>query len=62
MLNSEHKNTAFMKTLVYKYCQPGDHVYDPFSGSYATACALMLHYYISVAFMDIGMVISPSMQ
>lgn len=46
MLRSEQKRLRLMKTLVGKYSQPGDVVYDPLAGAYTTARAclsLLLH-------------------
>lgn len=42
MLRSEQKSVAVMKTLVDKYYQPGDIVYDPFVGSYEIGDACLL--------------------
>ena len=41
MLRPEQKSVALLKTIISKYSQPGDIVFDPFAGSYSTGRSCM---------------------
>ena len=41
MLRPEQKSMALLQQIISKYTQPGDIVFDPFAGSYATGRACM---------------------
>ena len=42
MLRPEQKSVALLQTIIGKYTQPGDLVFDPFAGSFSTGRACML--------------------